>query len=857
MQQKVLSSLNSLQGIDNLKRKEAEKYIIEESNRNFSSLIGELLNILTDPSVGTISNTVTAGVVLRTLFSWESEEKREEVGRRWSVLTEEEKVFLKKKMIHGLDLCTGHVGEVLGQCLGAVARFEVVSKRWPSVFSDLAEVFMGSKTNTAKINVMETIGVLCMDTSGMDANMIVHSSGHILTVLVDGARSQDAEMQKSALKNLDRCLEFISYNVQIENECMIVMETLFNACASENEAVACLAMQCYTGTLFMYYSHVVKYVGLAFGNIALEFMHSESEKKVLAAIEMWHAITQQEMEGEGEIIGKMFPALAGQCLILCMNKDLEQFDEWVPHKAAAWLLESIAQCVPEKVSGKIVSKLFNSPVSMATALESFFGCNDMVKLEAAMIALGSVLNEATVNSLSTLIKREVVLIDQLLGANNQVVQDSAMWVLEKIFKFAYPAVEQSQLENDIIRKIMKFLSLRTEASVTAAWTLAGIASTARTSRVESTREHTVCAHFTLILETLTSTFNTLQENEYTLKVALSMAISEVVRAAPQRNYGGVFSLLSEIISRTRSELANSTANEETLSCYMNMIQSCIYTCLPDQILQASSDIVQVCIFIIHRGHLISLYTEAYLTLGALADKLGIDFGMFAEDAVCLIVRDLTTFCAKEEAEEGAAIFATSLIVCIGSIAAAIQLGFTAYIDTVMPLLVQAVRSPSLPREAKATAVSTFADISLAVGMVFDRYMKPIMAISSSIIKLKDEGGDSGFILTLRESLLVLLSCIVQSSDGKSEQVAQEMGNIMEIVKTIATETNDSACVIKSLYLISDAWLLYGTGENPEVMAVLESSWIFQFIGAKVHSEVREVRDAATATRLQISYVDKN
>ncbi|KAI5134821.1 importin subunit beta-1 [Nematocida ausubeli] len=857
LKKKVLNSLNNLQGTDNQKRKEAEKHIIDESSSNFAGMIDALLDILVDTSLGTLGDTMTAGLVLKTLFSWESEEKRQEVNMKWTSLSEKEREALKAKLIGSLGSCKGSVGEILGQCLGAVARIEVVSGRWLEVFSDLSSVGVDTKSETVRMNIMETIGILCMDTTGMDESLILHSSGFILTVLINGAKSENLDTQKSAFKNLDRCLEFISHNINIENECLIVMETLFNACSSSNEDVACLALRCYTGTLFMYYSKVVKYVGLAFGNIAMNYMYSESEKKILAAIEMWSAITEHEMYSHGEIISKVFSTLVGQCLILAMNEDLEQTDEWMPHKAAAWLLTSIAHCAPEKINGNIVNKAFSEPLNLISAIETFIISQDPVKFEAGMIALGSILNEETVNPLAPMIKRVGPLVFHSLESKNPVVLDTGMWLLERFFKYAYSAVEQCHLENDIIRQIMKIISLNSDTSVTAAWTLTGIASAVRAQSTSDTyRDHAIFTNFTMILDSLVRTFFSLHETQFTLRVSLSSAIAEVIKAAIPTYFENVISFLGEIIGKTKNELVSPNSNEETISCYMNLIQACVSTCTLDQIPNLPHDIVSVCIFILHRGKLVSLYTEAYLTLGLLADRLGIDFGNYAEELIPFVIRDLRTFCSDENKDLKSPIFATSLIMFIGSMASSMQLGFSVYMYQIVPTLMQAVMSPHLPREAKATAISTFSDISLAVGKIFDRYHESIMEIAMSVVKLKDDGSDSGFIFVLRESLLVLLSCIVQASDGRSSCVLNSVNIILLIVKIIAEETNDSACIIKSLYLLSDLWVLCGPCGNPSVISSLESPWVFEFIAAKAESTIKEVRDAAISTRLQISYINK-
>ncbi|KAI5154411.1 importin subunit beta-1 [Nematocida parisii] len=857
MLRRVLDSLNNLQCVDNEKRKEAEKYIINESEGNFVGVINSLLDILVDPSVGTIGDTVTAGVVLKTLFSWESEEKRHEVNMKWTSLTEKERDELKGKLISSLGGCTGNIGEILGQCLGAVARIEVVSKRWPEVFSDLSSIGVNTDSEIVRINIMETIGILCMDTTGMDERLILHSSGFILTVLIKGANSENPSTQKSAFKNLDRCLEFISHNISIENECLLVMETLFNACRSSDEDVACLALRCYTGTLFMYYNKVIKYVSLAFGNIAMNYMYSEGEDKILAAIEMWGAIAEHEMYSDGEIISEVFSTLVGQCMVLAMNSDMEQTEEWVPHKASAWLLGLVTHCAPERVNGNIVNKSFSAPHNLISAIESFITSQETVKFEAGMIVLGSILNTETVTPLNPLIKRIAPLVFHSLGSDNPVVLDTGMWLLERLFKYAYVAVEQCHLENDIIRKIMKIITMNTEMSVTAAWTLTGIAGAVRSqSTSDAYRDHAIFTNFTMILDSLVRTFFSLHETQFTLKVSLSSAIAEVIKAAIPTYYEEVIGFLNEIIAKVKNELVQQELNEENISCYMNLIQACISTCFSDQISNVSKEVVSICIFIIHRSKLVSLYTEAYLTLSLLADRIGIDFGNYTEEIIPFIIRDMRMFCCEEGKEQNSSLFATSLIMFIGSMAMSIQLGFSAYIDQIVPVLIRAVISPHLPRETKTTAISTFSDISLSVGKMFDRYLNEIMEICMGAIKVKDDGSDSGFILTLRESLLVLLSCIVQASDGRSTEVINSVERMLLIVKIIAQETTDSACIIKSLYLLSDLWILCGSYQNSSVISALESPWVFEFISAKTESSVKEVRDAAISTRLQISYINK-
>lgn len=862
MQQKILNSLNSLQGVDNQKRKEAENYLMMESVANFGNLINVLLDILTDPEVGTDGNTITAGLVLKTLFAWESQEKMREVDLKWSGMKKEEQNALKNKLMRSLTVCSGSVGGVLGQCLGAVARIEVVNKRWPEVFPDLATLFLApNATEVTLINVMETIGILCMNTAGMDEEIILSSSGHILTVLINGTRNSELEVQRSAFKNLARCLEFISHNITIENECVIIMESLFNACSSPDERVACLALECYTKTLCLYYNLVIKYVGLAFGRICMNYLCTDSERKILSAIEMWGTIAEHESEtGNGEIIKKVFSSLVGQCVVLARNTDLEQTDEWVPHKAAAWLLKLVAQCAPENVSHEIVNdNLSNAPIGLINVIKNLINTQDPVRVESGMIVLGSILNENTALILSSLIKQNASQIYAALNYNSPVVLDTGLWLFERLFRYAYSAMEMCHLDDQIIGRIMKLISLNTDTSVTAAWTLTGIVSAVRMhGQTDSRPDHAIFSNFTMILDSLVSTFYMLPMNEYTLCVALSSAISEIVKAAIPTYYPQVLGFLSELVSNTKTQLLEANPNEEIVTCYMNMIQACISTCSADQISFAASSLVNICVYIIDRSNSHTLYTEAYLTLGLLADRIGIDFGNYTEEVVRFVVRDLEAFCQGSFSdEEGASIFAKSLIMFVGSMAFAVQLGFSPYVGQIVPPLIKLVGSPYLVLDVKCTTISTFSDIALSVGKIFDKYLEPMVNIAVGVVKIRSDGSDSASILAIREAVLVLFSCIVQASNGKSRQIVGYVEVMLEIIRVIVVETEDSVCAIKALHLISDFWILYGTGEYPSIVVALENQWILDFISINTQSDIKAVRDAAVSARLQINYINND
>ncbi|OAG29277.1 importin subunit beta-1 [Nematocida displodere] len=854
MRDQLLNALQRLQLADNLERKAAEEYIVSTSQNNFQELISLLFDILTDKINVDLTLKMTAGMVLKMFFVWESADKRDEVNARWMSLPEGARVLFKQRLLDSLKVCSGRIGDIIAQCLSAVAKVEVVNGRWPDVFKDLIAIYSQTVplTNTVKKNVIDAIGHLCLDITGMEEKLIMGSSGSILTVIINGTRSGDDEIKLCSFRSLERSLGFIAYNIELENECLAIVETLYTGCKDSNAEVATKALECFIGALFMYYKQVSKYIKIAFGAMAMEFLSSNTPEKVVMAIEMWGVVTDYEIENEGDIIAEAFPALARELLPMLVNEGLEQIEEWEPHKAAAWLLTLMCECAPERVKEEIAVKETGKTMALVLAIERMLLSDKPDVFEAGMIALGSVLNERTANDLGTFVRKISPVVFKALLSPDPAVLDTGLWVFEKLFKHAYGAVGTAKSQEEVITKIIEILNTNPGGAVNAAWALAGIVSAIRAEPpIGDEDEIILFTKYTEIVTIVLGRFFRLMKDEYTLRVALSSAACEIINAAPEKNHKVVLGVVSDMLSHTKTELTNDKPNEEAISCFLSVIQACISSC-SSQILVSAQDIVEVSLYILSHPQMFTLYTDAYLTLGTLGDTIGIEFCNYTERVIEYVVRDLSRLEGLGVEGEGFPIFSTTLVTFIGSMASATQLGFGAYVDVIVPRLIRAVSSPGLPREAKVTAVTAFADISLAIGKIFDKYIGSMFSIALSIISVEDDGTDSNFILMLRESLLDLLSCIIQSSNGKNPMIGDNVTVILEVIKKIITETTDSTCVVKSLYLISDLWMLYGTTRNTYITQQLDSRWIADFIAAKAQSANKEVKEAAITTRAQIN-----
>jgi len=848
--------LSNLRSSNNKERKEAEEYILELSRTEFGELVSRLVGILVEE--GDMTASVTAGVVLKTFFIWESEEKKKTVNARWIELPEKERDFIKEKMISSLARSDKIRGDVLAQCLSAVARIEVVSGRWDSVFVDLAKIGTETENEDLNRNIIETIGHLCLDRTGIDENIIVNSSGSILTVIINGSKSKIEETRKTSYRALKKSADFISYNLGIEDEAFSIIKAVYEGCEDRSSEISCAAFECYIAMLTYHYKKVVKYVELAFASMSVRFMRSEEEKKIVLGIEMWGVIANREIEHEGEITSQAFSVLMGELLSLVCVDNLERTEEWTVNKAASWLIDLLAQCVPEKMKDPVALKKDpGRTVSLLAAVEEMVLSRELEEFAGGVAALGSLINEGTSEVMAPLVYKTAPVAAKSLYSPDLAVQETGLWVFEKVLRYATKPVEESGACSAVIDRIAEMVLVRSEISVEAAWALAGAISYVCDNSCNLTEDvYPILKRYREVKDSFVDAFFRLSDNDYTMKVAMSSVIGELIRMCPEKHKNEALGVTAEMVSRIKREIFEKKSSEENIYCYLTIIQKSTKA-FPSLILSLSQSVVEICQYILGNAGLLGLYTDAYLTLGILADNIGIEFVNYSDSIRALVSRDLSRMCGASSQGEEFLTFSSSLISFIGSMATATKFGFCMYIDEFMPLLINAIGDRNLPREAKITIITTFADISLSSGKSFDRYLDPMFNIAISIVALKEHEDDREFHLHLRESLLDLLSCIIQSSDGRNDKIAVSITVILEVVKAIAQETNDADCVIKCLYLISDIWVLYGNNTKyPYISQQLEAQWILEFISAKSLSTNNEVKEVAINTRFNISSLNQ-
>jgi importin subunit beta-1 len=857
----LVLSLERLQSVDTSERNLAESRIMEMARRDFHRFLLGVLELLGEHGLPETTR-IAGGLVLRSFFVGGSAEKKKEVLERWMSLKGEERSDVKKGLVGLLDVPSMRVGSTVAQCIAALAKVEISVGGWSGVFRELAGA--ASAVEGKRIAAIEALGMLCGDAEGIDDSLITSSSGHILTAIIGGMGDGSVEVQRAAVEALKKSMEFIAFNMEIEEERSAIIGAIYMGCKSEEIRIAPASLECMNRAIDMYYGRTAEYIRLGFADLSLAFLRAGEEEKVLAALEFWSIIACVENSLESdpqnkEIIKDAYPVIIPEILRhIRKDESLEESVEWNPSKASASVLSAIAWSSKKLIRDKEL--LFREEDgsgfrgTLVDYIVNRIEQENTVWTESGMVMLGSVINENTADVLHGAIRREMKRIISLLKSEFEAVQDSAIWLIEKIFAYVPSAVEEGDICT-IMERIFALLRRCDKISTNAAWALLSILDSTH-NRGKKHRESPLDMYLQQTSSLLTSLIASLRPNDFNLRAAMFAALTEVVKVSSEKHLFFVLSIAEESIAKIKillvEERMDSSVLEDHICSHLGVLQEALRVCHP--LVDRSRDIVEICTYLLGNPAYVSVFTDVYLTLTCLADVLGIGFGNFDAVVIPLVLRDLAYIAEDTFPDRSAtALFATSLITFVGALASAVQLGFGLYVRSIVPLLFNSLNASGLPKEAKPAIVSTFADIALGVGKMFDPYIELMFSICLSISSLSDIEED--YLTALRESLLDLFSCIMHSSSGKNDLVSTNVPVLLSTVHKIVTETTDRICVVKSLNLISDIAKMYGS-TSPINLSELQNTWVLEFIAAKADSTNTEVREAAINARFQIGVLDE-
>ena len=152
-----------------------------------------------------------------------------------------------------------------------------------------------------------------------------------------------------------------------------------------------------------------------------------------------------------------------------------------------------------------------------------------------------------------------------------------------------------------------------------------------------------------------------------------------------------------------------------------------------------------------------------MAIGSLIEEMGPEFVRYMANFELFLNQALQAYHERQ-------LFAVSVGV-VSDLSRAFSENFSLYADGYMNLLLHGLQSEILDRTTKPKIISTFADIALALGPMFDKYLQVVMAVLSQAEQLQpldDSLEEVEYVDQLYSSILETYTCIVQGLKDSAE-----------------------------------------------------------------------------------------
>lgn len=201
---------------------------------------------------------------------------------------------------------------------------------------------------------------------------------------------------------------------------------------------------------------------------------------------------------------------------------------------------------------------------------------------------------------------------------------------------------------------------------------------------------------------------------------------------------------------------------------------------------------------------------------------------------------------------------TVTVGAIGDIARAVNKQLLPYCDDLMRALLELLQSPKVDRSVKPHVISLFADVALAIGGDFERYIQVVLGVLSQAgtVQINTDDEDMiDYINTLRNSILESYTGIIQGlqASGKEGVIEPALPSIVQFLQRSAEDENRSGEVLKNAVgLIGDLAQTY----HDKLVVVFNQPFVSKLIqeARQNGSDSQEIALWAHSVRIILQFV---
>jgi len=490
-------------------------------------------------------------------------------------------------------------------------------------------------------------------------------------------------------------------------------------------------------------------------------------------------------------------------LLQCLTRQTEDEDEdeWTISKAAAVCLALFARKAKDSVV-EIVKPF----------LAANFNNENWIFQDAAIQAFGSVLEGPSPETLRPIVQEGLPrFLEKVTDKNLTVeVRDTTAWVVASILEFC-PDTLPPQLLNQLLEALVITLKHEPRVAVHSCYGISQLVEHVESQLQEDDPMTTFLSPFTQTLagglfETASREDADEVANGHELFTCAFTALGDLIRVSGQ----DMVPLLGQIVPVVLQKLAQTFQAPNPSSFITNVQAQCcgvlaeLCRKLPvNTLLPHSSDMMQGFLKVFSvTSH--EVHEEALMGIAGLARAMGEQFLQYMDHLKEPLNAALDNVEDRHVCEAAVGL--------VGDLSRALEKKFLPYCDDIMLRLLQLLMSEKLHRSVKPPILSTFADIALAVGSDFLRFLEHSMTMlynASQIEISTDEEEDAEYLAKLHENILEGYSGIIQAlrDADKNEHQGQPnctvrlqpfLNNIVFLLeKKIAPDPNKDPSVLKA------------------------------------------------------------
>lgn len=777
----VTDILLSAQSADHARRTEAENVLRRAEESNFQGFMVTLSDQLAGEENDPQSRRL-AGLIMKNKVDSKDRTIRLQLGERWTRNVDDaSKNHIRHALLTALASAAPEARRAAAQVISKIAAIDLpIPGAWDSLISDLLN---GSISDTSKDHVrqasLETLGYICEEAGfGEIAEQVLAAhSNHILTAVVHGMKyagsaangtaESAAAVRLAATQALNNALEFARTQFNNDTDRNAIMNTIYEAAKSGDDQVRQAAFEGLVRIGENYYDKLPEYIRLLY-ELTDAAIRKDIEPVALQAIEFWSTIAEEEIalfdeaEASRELgvtpereskrfVTTALPYLAEPILESLKKQEDDPLDDetWNCATAAGSCLELLAQAAPDQVLQLVM------PFVRVNINDS----SNWRAREAAVLAFGSVLEGPPPGEVKVLVREAVgILIDKLQKDPHIAVRDTTAWTLARSIMVDR---ETTSANLPTLVECLRSTLASADNPVLASHICYAIHNIAECYADEADRPTgALREHVEVLLRGLLGAAEREDAGEGHLRISAYEALNTMFRCVPLDAVMYVNSCVPILLEKLEHTIRASgrVLSEDDVTEILE-VQGLLCGALTtatqrldvSQLNPFSDRMMQAYLQVFRTGGAASVHEEALFAVGAIADKTGTDFNRYMQYFMPVLTQSLRNL-------EHYQVCAIAVAV-VGDICRGLGQEIIVHADSIVYLLLEALKSPSLDRSVKPPILSCLGDVAMAVKGQFESYLKQVMdcmqqaARSSISVEVSPDDYDTqDWILSLRESI---------------------------------------------------------------------------------------------------------